>query len=713
MAESRQHRQQVRQALDDKFLQTALKRAHSAYVTARASAMEGFDLEASRNDVRAIKERCISGMDALFARFRQEAENVGAVVHEAADGEAVAAIIRKLAEERGAKLIVKSKSMLTEEIELNARLDGSGLKVVETDLGEWIIQLAGEKPSHFTAPALHKTREQIAELFSKVTGEEQDPDVQNLVEVARKELRQAFVDADMGISGANAAIAETGTIVIVTNEGNGRLVTTLPPIHVVVVGYEKLVETMDDATAILKVLSKSGTGQKQTAYVSFITGPSRTTDIEKTLALGVHGPKELHIIFVDAGRKAMAADEVCREGLYCIKCGACLNMCPVYRSIGGHAYGNSYMGGIGSVVTAYHKSLDAAEDTLALCTGCGYCESICPSKVDIPGLVLELRGRLVSAHGIPLTGHLPLAMIRHPGFMHTVLRTVRTFQPAVLGADGMLKDVPPVSMVTGGRKLPGLAPKFLSEILPERSEQAGRMTVSFYAGCMLEFVYPDIGEAIWKILGHGGVTALFPMNQACCGAPALYAGDWESARKLAEANLPALEDGSPDYIITGCPTCAVMLKERFPSLLRGTELAERAARVADRVMDFSQFALEVLKLEFSGGEGKVTYHDPCHQVRGLGASAYPREIVTRMGMELVEMEDSDECCGFAGLYSAKQPGVSESILARKIEHITQTGAQTVATDCPGCIMQIRDGLAAQQSSVGVCHTAQIVARSLA
>lgn len=718
MAESKAHRRQVREALHDKELQIALERGIGAYRKARADAMAGFDLSASQDEIRAIKERSISDLSALLARFKQEAEKVGAVVHEASDGAAVADIISHLAAERGVKLVVKSKSLLTEEIELNRRLLKSGLTVVETDLGEWIIQLAGEKPSHFTMPAMHKTREQIAELFSEATGEEAKPEVQALVEVARKQLRQAFIDADMGISGANIAVAETGTLVIVANEGNDRLVTTLPPIHVAILGYEKLVATMDEATAILKVLARSATGQKQTAYVSFITGPSRTTDIEKTLALGVHGPKELHIIFVDGGRKALAEDEACREALYCIKCGACLNLCPVYRSVGGHAYGNAYMGGIGSVLTAFHRSLDAAEDTLALCAGCGYCTSICPSKIDTPRMVLELRNRLIRSRGMPLTSLLPLAVLRRSSTFRRVLGTFREFQPAVMTKNGTLIELPLLSDLFGGKKIPGLASKFLSELLPNCSKGTGSMTVGLYAGCMLEFVYPEIGQAIWDVLGRSGVDAVFPKDQVCCGAPALYIGDFETARYLAAENIRVLGEHLPDYIVTGCPTCAVMLKQRFPVLLQGTEWEDRAKSVAQRVVDFSQFAVDVLNLELSGiskpkadesgSHNRVTYHDPCHQVRGLGTSQFPREIIRRAGAELVEMESCDECCGFAGLYSLKQPDISASILERKIACICETGAKTVITDCPGCILQIKGGLAKKGISIDVCHTAQFI-----
>ena len=709
MAESRYHKRQVRAALKDGQLQTALERAITTYDKARADVMEGFDFERSRNEVRSLKERCVGKLDELFTRFKENAEGVSAVVHEAANAEEAARIVIDLAKERSVKSIVKSKSMLTEEIELNPKLEKAGLTVTETDLGEWIIQLAKEKPSHFTQPAIHKTRQQVADLFSKVTGEKQGDDVRKLVDVARKRLRQAFIEADMGITGANIAIAETGGIVLVTNEGNGRLVSTLPPIHVVIVGYDKIVETMDDANEILKVLSKSSTGQKQTAYVSFITGPSRTTDIEKTLALGVHGPKELHIIFVDNGRKTMLADDDFRQALYCIKCGACLNSCPVYNSIGGHAYGNSYMGGIGSVLTAFHRDLDAAQDTIELCTGCGYCTSICPSKIDTLSMVLGLRGKTVDKNGLPITARIPMSVLKDRGLFRKAISTARIMQGPFVGRDGMLKDFPINLALGSSRKMPGVAGKFLRDMLPEESSASGEMTVSLYAGCMIDFIYPEIGRSIWNVLAKSDVKALFPKAQSCCGAPAFYMGDRETARQLAIDNIMALEEGSPDYIVTGCPTCAVMLKEKFKMLLEGTEWQERTERLAEKTYDFSAFASDILQIKPENKlMGSFTYHDPCHQVRGLETSDRSRELLKCAGMELVEMDKPDQCCGFAGSYAIKQAGISSKILERKIKSIEDTGVKTLVTDCPGCIMQIRGGLASRGSDIIVRHSAQII-----
>jgi len=673
--------------------------------------MEGFDLAASQKEVRRVKEKCVSRLPELFERFKAEAEAVGVVVHQATDSAAASDIVKRLAKERGVKSIVKMKSMLTEEIELNRRLQDDGLEVVETDLGEYIIQLAGEPPSHFTQPAMHKTREEVAELFSKVAGYNLQPDVAELVQFARDQLRRKFVEADMGISGANALIAETGTLVIVANEGNDRLVTTLPPIHVAVVGYEKLVETMDDAVSILKVLSKSGTGQKQTAYVSFITGPSRTTDIEKTLALGVHGPKEVHVVFVDNGRLKMAEDEELREALYCVKCGACLNLCPVFHSIGGHAFSNAYMGGIGAVLTSYYRGLDECEDTVNICTGCSQCAAICPSLIDTPKMVLALRKRLLTAHGLSLTSRAALSGLRHPGLFHLMLRMARSVQ-GLFTDDGRVTALPLPGVEMGDRVFPALADLFLRDRVPEVSNPEGSRKVALYAGCVIDFVEPEIGEAIRDVLVDHGCSVFFPKGQSCCGAPALYAGDRKTARQLAEANLLVLEKTGADHIVTGCPTCAVMLKTNLPELLAPGPLKERALALADRIVDFSEFASETLGITLEEtGVGKLTYHDPCHQVRGLGTSGCARAIIQGAAGGFVEMKDSDECCGFAGSYSVKQAEISNSILSRKIANIEATGASCVVTDCPGCIMQIRGGLDARGIPVQVRHTAQIIKES--
>jgi len=714
----RNFRQRIREAVNNPNLKLALDRAASAYDEAREEAFEGLDFEELREELRAYKEQAVSRLPELFERFRREAERVDVQVHQAADAEEANRIVAEIADSFGAKKIVKAKSMLTEEIELNRDLARAGFDVIETDLGEWICQLAGERPSHFTAPAVHKTREEIAELLSRVTGEKLDANITTLVAVARREIRQAFLEADMGISGANIAIADTGTIVIVSNEGNARLVTSLPEVHVALVGYEKLVPSMDEAAAVLKLLSKSGTGQKMTSYVSFITGPSRTSDIEKTVTLGCHGPREVHVVFVDNGRLSLREDPDFREALHCIKCGACLSACPVYRSVGGHVFGHTYVGGIGAILTAFHAGLDEAEDIVGICSTCRRCLTYCPAKIDIPRMIVGLRRKLVEGKGQPWLERFILSkLLRNPGHFDVAMKLGRTVQKILPTEGKAITKLPfPFSNLTSFRGLPLLAEKPLRDRLPEVSEARGakRGTVAFYAGCLIDYFYPEIGEAVVKILTNRGYQVHFPRGQGCCGVPALVKGDPETARDLARHNLAIEAFESADYVITACPTCGLALRDEFVRMCEGSPESEAAQRLSQKVHDFSEFLANVAKVtaeDLAGvGDGmKITYHDPCHAKHGMGISGEPRELLRMAGCEVVEMADADACCGFAGSFSLSYPEVSESILKRKRESILATGASIVVSDCPGCLLQLRGALEKTDDKVGAAHVAEIIA----
>jgi L-lactate dehydrogenase complex protein LldF len=308
-------------------------------------------------------------------------------MHWARDGVEVSNIIIRLLHERNAKRVVKSKSMATEEIHLNAALEAAGIETVETDLGEWIIQLANETPSHIVVPAIHKSKKQIAELFADKIGIEATDDVARLTGAARRVLRQRFAEADAGISGVNFGVAETGTILILENEGNIRLTTSLPKIHIAVMGIEKVIPRLSDLDVFLKLLPRSGTGQQLTAYQSLITGTRKRSEDE--------GPEELHIILMDNGRSRMLAHPVTRQSLACIRCGACLNACPVYQQIGGHAYGSVYPGPIGAVITPQLIGIGKASQLPYASSLCGACREVCPVKIDIPALLLHLRAEVV------------------------------------------------------------------------------------------------------------------------------------------------------------------------------------------------------------------------------------------------------------------------------------------------------------------------------
>src|SRR5215813_3245003 len=374
-------------ALADSQLRGALRNATSLFGKRRLAAAASLsNWEDLRSQARAIKDDVLLHLDKYLEEFVRQAEKHGAKFHWARDAAEANAIICGLALERGARTVVKSKSMTTEETHLNDALEAAGLQVIETDLGEYIIQLAEETPSHIIAPAIHKTKRQIAELFTEELGMPPTDDIAKLTSTARATLRDRFAAADVGISGVNFGIAETGTILIVENEGNIRLTTSLPRLHIAVMGIEKVVPRFADVDVFLKLLPRSGTGQRLTTYQSFITGTKRHPDDE--------GPEELHVVLLDNGRSRMLAHPVTRQSLACIRCGACLNACPVYQQIGGHAYGSVYPGPIGAVITPQLIGLQKTKQLPYASSLCGACREVCPVKIDIPELLLYLRAEI-------------------------------------------------------------------------------------------------------------------------------------------------------------------------------------------------------------------------------------------------------------------------------------------------------------------------------
>ncbi len=382
--------QNARRALKDDQLRGALRNLVSTFGERRKAAISTVDdWEGLRERARAIKDETLAHLDHYLETFADNAEQAGAQIHWARDGAEACRIVIGLLKERNATRIVKSKSMATEEIHLNAALEAEGLAPVETDLGEWIIQLAGETPSHIVVPAIHKSKKQIAELFVEKVGIAPTDDVAELTGAARRTLRRRFAEADVGISGVNFGVAETGTILILENEGNIRLTTSLPKTHIALMGIEKVIPRFADLDVFLKLLPRSGTGQQLTTYQSLITGTKRAPDEE--------GPQEVHIILMDNGRSRMLSHPVTRQSLACIRCGACLNACPVYQQIGGHAYGSVYPGPIGAVITPQLIGIGKAAQLPFASSLCGACRDVCPVKIDIPELLLHLRAEVVEA----------------------------------------------------------------------------------------------------------------------------------------------------------------------------------------------------------------------------------------------------------------------------------------------------------------------------
>jgi len=385
-------RENAKAALADVHLRGALKSATSLFGERRKEAAASLpNWEALRTQARAIKDEVLLHLDRYLEEFVRNAESCGAKVHWARDSAEANSIICRLATERQARIVVKSKSMTTEETHLNKALEAAGMQVVETDLGEYIIQLAEETPSHIIAPAIHKTRGQVAELFTNELGMPPTDDIAQMTRTARLALRDRFAAADVGISGVNFGVAETGTIVIVENEGNIRLTTSLPRMHIAVMGIEKVIPYFADLDIFLKLLPRSGTGQRLTTYQSFITGVKKQQSDE--------GPEELHIVLLDNGRSRMLAHPVTRQSLACIRCGACLNACPVYQQIGGHAYGSVYQGPIGAVITPQLMGIEKTSQLPYASSLCGACREVCPVKIDIPRLLLHLRSEIAPRKG--------------------------------------------------------------------------------------------------------------------------------------------------------------------------------------------------------------------------------------------------------------------------------------------------------------------------
>ena len=377
----------ARAALQDPVLHGALRNLADNFAERRRVAVASVDdWEGLRERARAIKEETLLHLDRYLELFVANAESKGVKFHWAREATEARRIVLDLVKARGADMVVKAKSMVTEEIHLNDALERAGIEPIETDLGEWIIQLAGETPSHIVVPAIHKTKAQIADLFAEKVGIERTDDVDVLTGTARRILRERFARAKVGISGVNFGVAETGTILILENEGNIRMTTGLPKTHIALMGIEKILPRFADLDVFLKLLPRSGTGQRLTAYQSLLTGTKlRPTD---------EGPEEIHVVMLDNGRSRMLSHPVTRQSLACIRCGACLNACPVYQQIGGHAYGSVYPGPIGAVITPQLTGLTNAKQLPYASSLCGACREVCPVKIDIPELLLHLRAEI-------------------------------------------------------------------------------------------------------------------------------------------------------------------------------------------------------------------------------------------------------------------------------------------------------------------------------
>jgi len=446
-------------AIKDEFLQQALTIATTRFVNSRNEVFQAFPQgEALRDRARQIKEAVLQRLDHYLEQLTDNVERLGGHVHFATTAEEARGIILGIARENRVELVVKGKSMAAEEIDLNEALEHAGIRVAETDLGEYIIQLAHEKPSHIIAPAIHKTKAQIADVFAKELRRQVAADPEVITRLARGALRDKFLQADMGISGANFAVASTGTVVLVTNEGNGRMVTSLPRVHVALMGVEKVIPSMTDLMVFLQILARSATGQKLSAYTTLVRGPRQAAELD--------GPQEFHLVLMDNGRVSQLAGPL-REALYCLRCGACLNVCPVYRQIGGHAYGDTYPGPIGILMTAMLRGNGAVKDLAHASSLCGACAEVCPVRIDIPRMLIELREHLDREKIAPWPERVIFKtyarLLGRPTLYRLAGRVSRLLQRPFV-RQGRIRSLPLLFRKwTATRDLPPVAPRTFSE----------------------------------------------------------------------------------------------------------------------------------------------------------------------------------------------------------------------------------------------------------
>lgn len=464
-------KQRSKQALQDEFLQRAVKFTTQRLKNGKQKAAEEHgNWEQWRERGRQIRLHTIAHLDYYLNLFADNARKHGAHVYFAKDAADAASITREIVREKQAKTVVKSKSMVTEELHINQVLAEMDVAAIETDLGEYIIQLAQEPPSHIIIPAIHKNKQQIADLLSEEAGEKLEADTQVLAGFVRRKLREQFLSAEIGITGCNFAIAESGSIVIFENEGNARMVSTLPKTQITYMGMERIIPSFEDLEVMATLLPRSATGQKLTAYMSAITGPKRRGDGD--------GPEELHIIIIDNGRSRQLGDPDFQELLNCIRCGACLNVCPVYRHIGGHSYGSVYSGPIGAVLTpALQEDPAQWQDIADASSLCGACWEACPVKIPLHDMLVYLRSRKVESGVTPPAEKAAFRgfsyVMSDPRRLSRLLKAGRIGQKLV-ARGGYIRIKGPLKGWTNYRDLPELPPQSFRDRWPELAQELER-----------------------------------------------------------------------------------------------------------------------------------------------------------------------------------------------------------------------------------------------
>jgi Fe-S oxidoreductase len=425
----------------------------------------------------------------------------------------------------------------------------------------------------------------------------------------------------------------------------------------------------------------------------------------------------MHIVFLDNGRRALSTDPIFSQVLRCVRCGACANVCPVYRMVGGHQYGHIYIGAIGLIITYFFHGREKARNLVQNCINCGACKAICAAGIDLPRLIKEVHTRVQDEEGHPIKSLMLAKVLKSRKLFHTLLRSAKVAQKPVTGGTPYLRHLPQIfAKEHNFRALPAIAEKPFRDRWAKIKPQVKtpRYRVALFSGCVQDFVYPEQLEAAVALLADQNIALEFPMDQSCCGLPVEMMAEKEAAKAVAHQNVKAFNSIPYDYIVTLCASCASHLKHAYPRLLAtDAELGPLVADFAAKVLPFSVFmeGLGELTEAFRVSAEKVTYHAPCHLCRGLGVIEAPRRLIQKSGYDYVPSEEEQTCCGFGGTYSSKFPEISAQILNKKLDDFSKTGAEILTTECPGCVMQLRGGAKTRKDNFQVMHLAELMVRN--
>ncbi len=673
----------IERAIADRAAQDKLWGAMSRGRENRESGLSEFGVvvETMKAEDRRIKAGKAADPEVV-ERFAESVRRNGGHVFMAKTGDDAIGYVADLAKAKGADLIVKSKSLTTEEIEFNRHLADRGIRCVETDLGELIVQLNRERPVHLVAPAAHLSSADVAAIFSRELNKDVPADPEAILREVRPYLRPLFLSAGMGVTGANLGIAETGTIVIETNEGNARLVAALPKLHVVIIGMEKIISSWDDAAQLVHAHALSSTGQSQTVYVSIIS---------QHLPLGGSGEgRELHVVILDNGRSAMREDPSLSDALNCIRCGACMNICPTYSVVGGHVFGHLYPGPIGIPWTAGVHGYENA-GFAHLCISCGLCKEICPVDIDMPLMIASVKEKDIAKNG----------QLRVNSFFASSEGLARAASATAPVSNWILRGsvtrylMEKTLGVERRRTLPRFSRTRLRKMLRSSGQGSGESgKLVYFPDIYADYNDPLLGcRAVGLLRSMGYAVEVPPVRWS--GMPYISYGEVKKATEVAEFNLGVLEPyvSSGYTVVSTEPTATYMLRETYPKLVPG-EASEKTAAATSGFFAMIADRLSSLRLQPSlSTEKPVGFHIPC-QERALTGGAPAIAFLERAGYT-VKVVETGTCCGMAGTFGMKHGplgyDLSMAVGTRLFELFGASGVGVVASESSVCALQIADG----------------------